>query len=411
MPSFSATLWFHWPRLSVVCLMRESSIPATESKNSYGLVMVAFSFTIAFMLHLLLFCTAPMVNVIMEEMDLSHTGFGFVFSAAMISLVIFRIPWGLVGDRIGYLNAFRVALPLAAGFAVLRAFSTGYTVLLVSQVLLGMSLAMVLPCLPLMVREWMPTKPGLSTGIYVSGFAAGNATALALTPQLLKIMDWRQVLLAYSGIAVLICLLWLAFARSTARGDSGLRFDSFTRLLKDKYVWVLLLFMMASMGSYDTLATWLPKVLEMKDLNGALASLLPLGFFLAGPVVGMVSDRVSNSSTIIAISGVVAAVSIVGINYAPFPVVLLCIFLAGFSTIGVLTISLAMPTRHPRLSATAGSVVGLTSALGNIGPLAMPVLFGFLIDVTGTFYASIFTVAALAGVAFTLGSRVSEQSQ
>jgi CP family cyanate transporter-like MFS transporter len=391
--------------------MRESIIPATESKNSYGLVMVAFSFTIAFMLHLLLFCTAPMVNVIMEEMDLSHAEFGFVFSAAMISLVIFRIPWGLVGDRIGYLNAFRVALPLAAGFAVMRAFSTGYTVLLLSQVLLGMSLAMVLPCLPLMVREWMPTKPGLSTGIYVSGFAAGNATALALTPQLLKIMDWRQVLLAYSGLAVLMCLLWLAFARSTARGDSGLRFDSFTRLLKDKYVWVLLLFMLASMGSYDTLATWLPKVLEMKDLNGALASLLPLGFFLAGPVVGMVSDRVSNSSTIIAISGVVAAVSIVGINYAPFPVVLLCIFMAGFSTIGVLTISLAVPTRDQRLSATAGSVVGLTSALGNIGPLAMPVLFGFLIDVTGTFYASIFAVAALAGVAFIFGSRVSDQRQ
>ena len=272
MLSFFATLWFYW--LAAVCAMSERSLAPTESKRSYGLVMVAFSFTIAFMLHLLLFCTAPMVTIIMEEMDLSHAEFGFVFAAAMISLVIFRIPWGLIGDRIGYLNAFRIALPLAAGFAVLRAFSTGYAVLLTSQFLLGMSLAMVLPCLPLMVREWMPTKPGLSTGIYVSGFAAGNATALALTPQLLKIMDWRQVLLAYSGIAVLICLLWLAFARSTAKGDSGLRFDSFTRLLKDKYVWVLLLFMMASMGSYDTLATWLPKVLEMKDLNGALASLL-----------------------------------------------------------------------------------------------------------------------------------------
>jgi cyanate permease len=38
----------------------------------------------------------------------------------------------------------------------------------------------------------------------------------------------------------------------------------------------------------------------------------------------------------------------------------------------------------------------------------MPVLFGFLIDVTGTFYASIFSVAALAGVVFIIGSRFSE---
>lgn len=377
-----------------------------DNRRGCAVVMVGFSFAIAFVLHLLLFCTAPMVTIIMEEMHLSHADFGFVFAAAMISLVIFRIPWGLVGDKMGYLNAFRIALPLTVGFAVLRALSTGYAILLLSQFLLGVSLAMVLPCLPLIVKEWATTKPGLSTGIYVSGFAAGNATALALTPQLLKVMDWREVLLVYSGFTALICVLWLAFARSTARGDSGLQFRSFARLLGDKYVWVLLLFMMASMGSYDTLATWLPKVLEMKDLNETLASLLPLGFFLAGPLVGTVSDRIGNSSSIVAISGVVAAASIVGINYAPFPLVLLCIFLAGFSTIGVLTISLTMPTKHERLSVTAGSVVGLTSALGNVGPLAMPVLFGFLIDATDTFHASIFSVAALAGVAFIFGSRI-----
>lgn len=388
--------------------MSEVTPGTTESKSRYGLVMVAFSFAIAFMLHLLLFSTAPMVDVVMEEMHLSHAGFGFIFSAAMISLVIFRIPWGLVGDRIGYLNAFRIALPLTAGFAVLRAFAPGYVVLLLSQFLLGTTLAMVLPCLPLIVKEWSPGRPGLSTGIYVAGFAAGNATALGLTPQLLKVLEWRDVLLVYSGLAAAICLLWLVFARSTAKGESSLRLDSFARILKDKYVWVLLFFMMASMGSYDTLATWMPKVLELKGLKEALASILPLGFFLAGPIVGLISDRFSNTRLIVAVSGVVAAISIVGINYAPFPVVLLCLFLAGFSTIGVLTISLAMPTKHERLSATAGSVVGLTSALGNIGPLAMPVLFGFLIDVTGTFYASVFSVAALAGIVFIIGSRFSE---
>ncbi|MBM4444824.1 MAG: MFS transporter [Chloroflexi bacterium] len=378
----------------------------SDHKRSHAVVMVSFSFAIAFMLHLLLFCTAPMVTVIMDEMELSHADFGFIFAAAMISLVIFRIPWGLVGDRIGYLNSFRIALPLAVGFAVLRAFSPGYAVLLVSQFLLGVSLAMVLPCLPLIVKEWATGRPGLSTGIYVSGFAAGNATALALTPQLLKVMEWREVLLAYSGLAALVCLLWFPLARSRGSGDSGVPLLGLGRLLRDKYVWVLLLFMMAAMGSYDTLATWLPRVLEMKDLDKALASLLPLGFFIAGPVVGTLSDRAGNNSTIVAVCGVLAAASIVGISYAPFPLLLVCIFLAGFATIGVLTISLTMPARHERLSPAAGSVVGLTSALGNVGPLVMPVLFGFLIDVTDGFYASIFSVAALAGLAFILGSRI-----
>lgn len=388
--------------------MAEVNMAANKSKSAYRLVMLTFSFTVAFLLHLLLFSTAPMVTVVMEEMRLSHADFGLVFSVAMISLILFRIPWGLIGDRIGYLNALRIALPLSAAFATLRAFSPGYLTLLLSQFFLGLGLAAVLPCLPLLVREWAPKSPGLSTGIYVSGFAAGNAAALGLTPHLLEIVGWRDILLIYSGLATAICALWWICAKSTAKSTSGWQFENFTRILRDRYVWVLLIFMMASMGSYDTLATWMPKVLELKELNKALASLLPLGFFLAGPAIGLTTDRFGNRKVIIALLGIIAAASIVGINYAHFPLLLLCIFLSGFSTIGVVTISLAVPAQHQRLSSAVASVVGFISSLGNIGPLVMPVLFGFLIDVTGTFHASIFMVGAVAGVTFIFGSRMSE---
>jgi len=165
--------------------------------------------------------------------------------------------------------------------------------------------------------------------------------------------------------------------------------------------------MVGAMGSYDTLATWVPKVLATKELNTALASLLPLGFFLAGPVVGVAADKLRNRRTVIALLGCIAAASIIGINYAPFPVLLMCLFLSGFAPIGVLTITLAAPVEDEHLSRYAGAVVGLVSALGNIGPLAMPVVFGFLIDVTGTFQVSVLFVAALAGVTFILGSRAS----
>jgi cyanate permease len=176
-------------------------------------------------------------------------------------------------------------------------------------------------------------------------------------------------------------------------------------------VWVLLFFMIASMGSYDTLATWMPKVLEMKALDKALASLLPLGFFLSGPLIGSALDRFENRKLIIALLGAVAATSIVGINYAPFPLLLVCVFLSGFATVGVLTISLATPLKDRHLSASTGGVVGLISSLGNIGPLIMPVLFGFLIDMTGTFQASILSVALLAGITFIIGSRSSHSEQ
>ncbi|MFH1756536.1 MAG: MFS transporter [Pseudomonadota bacterium] len=370
-------------------------------------VMLSFSFIIAFLLHLLLFATAPMATAIMEEMRLSYAEFGLVFSAAMVSLILFRIPWGFVGDRIGYLNTFKIALPISVLSALLRAFSPNYSTLLLSQFFLGVGLAAVLPCLPLIIKEWATGQGlGLATGVYISGFAAGNATALGVTPHLLAIMHWKNILLVYTGLATVICLLWWGLARSARQNRPDFRAAKFIGLLKDRYVWVLLFFVIASMGSYDTLATWMPKVLEMKGLNKTLASLLPLGFFLAGPIIGFASDRFQDRKKMVALLGLIAAASIAGINYAPLPLLLLCLFLSGFTTIGILTITLTMPAEQEHLSAAMGSVVGLISSLGNVGPLLMPVIFGLLIDFTGTFQASVFSVAALAGITFIVGSRV-----
>ncbi len=380
----------------------------TESKdlNKYRHLMIAFSFSIAFLLHLLLFATAPMVTDIMEEMNLSYAQFGFIFSATMITLAVFRLPWGLLADRIGYLNVFKIAAPLCLFFAFTRAWASGYASLLVSQLFLGIGLAAVIPVLTLLVKEWANQKTGFSTGIYIAGFAAGNASALGITPLLLESLSWRTVLLCYAIFSAVICVLWWLFARSDYKGPSSFQLKSFSLLLKDRYLWVLLFFLIATMGSYDSLATWMPKVLEMKQINPVLATLLPLGFFLAGPIIGTISDRFKDKRTLLALLGVGAASSIIGLNYAPFPLLLLCLLLSGFTITGVLTITMAMPVEHERFSPYAGSVVGLTSSLGNIGPLVMPVLFGLLIDVTGTFHVSIFAVAALAGITFILGSRV-----
>jgi CP family cyanate transporter-like MFS transporter len=375
--------------------------------NKYHGMMLSFSFVIAFLLHLLLFATAPMVTQIMEEMHLSHADFGLVFSAVMMGLLLFRIPWGLIGDRIGYLNVFRIALPILAASAMLRGFSTSYSTLLVSQIFLGLGSAAILPCLPLVIKEWASDRAlGFSTGIYVSGFALGNFTALGLTPQLLTILNWREILLIHSGVATLVAGLWWGFARSVGKEKSEFKLEKFTLILKEKYVWILLLFMIASMGSYDTLATWMPKVLEIKGFNKALASLLSMGFFLAGPVVGFLSDRFWDKRKLLAILGAASCASVIGINYLPFPFLLFSIFLAGFTITGVFTIALSSPSEDSHLSSSIGAVVGLISSLGNIGPLIMPVVFGLLIDLTGTFYLSMFSVAALSSVTLILSSSV-----
>lgn len=368
-------------------------------------LMLSLAFLIAFLLHLLLFATAPMVSVMIEEMSLSHAEFGFIFGAAMVSLILFRIPWGYFGDRHGYRVIFRIALLITAAASLLRAFSNNYWTLLLNQIAIGFGSGAVLPCLPLVIREWANGRLlGLATGIYVSGFAIGNATALGLTPYLLEVMAWRNILLLYGFLAAIVCLLWWALAKSHWQGSSERRPGNFAIVFKDRVVWLLLFFLIAAMGCYDTLATWMPKVLEMKELNKAWASVLPFGFFAAGPVAGFISDRFRDRMKAVRLLGILAVIATISINYLSFPWLLAGIFLAGFAPIGVLTIALALAPEQKHLAGSIGIVVGWISSLGNAGPLIMPVVFGWLIDLTHHFQASVFSVAALAGVTFILGA-------
>jgi len=365
----------------------------------------ALAFAVAFLADLLLFSTSPMVDVLMAEMRLSHAQFGMLFSAAIVSLLFSRLPLGLLADRRGYLVVLRLALVVSALAGGARALASDYTGLLVSQFVLGLGLAALMPCLSLMVKAWAAARPGLGTGIYFSGFAVGSVTALALPPLLLQLMSWRQILLLYSALTLAVCLASFALGRRSEAVTSSIRFQDVRLVLRERVVWVLLLLMAGSMGCYDTLASWMPRVLEMKGLETGMSALMPAGFFAAGPVIGMVLDRFPRRGVLVALLGALAAAATALLTTTSLPVVLLCLVVVGFVLSGVSVASLTIAVERPRLSPYAGTVVGFVTSASNVGPLIMPVAFGHLIDLTGYYSASLFMVAAVGGVIFLSCSR------
>jgi len=375
-----------------------------SARPGYRMVF-GLAFAVAFLADLLLFSMSPMVHLVMSELRLSHAQFGLLFSAAIVSVMFARLPLGLIADRRGYLTVLRVALVVLALAAGSRALAWDFTGLLISQFVLGLGLAALLPCLSLMVKAWAAARPGLGTGIYFSGFAVGSVVALGLTPVLLQVMLWRQVLLLYAVLPIVVCLASLALGRKSEAVASSTRLKDVRLVLRERVVWVLLLLMAGSMGCYDTLASWMPRVLEMKGLETGLASLMPVGFFVAGPLIGLVLDRFPSRGVLVALLGVLAGASIALLTTQSLPVLLLALFAVGFVLSGVCVTSLTIPVERPRLSPYAGTVVGFVTSASNVGPLLMPVAFGHLIDLTGYYSASVFMVAILGGVIFVGCSR------
>lgn len=375
-------------------------------RENYKWVMISLAFVISFLLHLLLFGTAPMVDEIMTEMSLSYAQFGLIFSAAIVSLLVLRIPWGILSDKFGYLKILKISLPIISLSAIVRGFAVDYTIFLISQFFLGLGLASLLPCFPLLVSEWFPERSGLATGIYVSGFALGYGTALGATPLLLEIMSWRNILVLFGIISLIVTVFWWMFGKSEKKQTTQFDYQNFTGLLSNKKVIVLIFFMIATMGCYDTMATWTPKILEFKSLAKSPSLLLSLGFFMSGLFTGYISDKFEDENLLIGIMGSVAAVFILGVNYTSTPIIWIFLLLTGFFLMGTLTIILKIPAMDPELSESGGKVTGIISSIGNIGPFAIPVAFGYMVDVTGTYTLSIFMVSGIALLTYSIGSQI-----
>jgi len=148
-------------------------------------------------------------------MRLTYAEACFSFSMSVLALIILRIPWGVVIDRLSARVGTGLALTLLGVFGLLRGFAINFETLLLFRLFLGVGLAAVMPCLPKLVAAWFPPeKAGFAIGISISGYAIGDSIALSSTPYLLTLFgSWRSVFYTYGIWALIPTAIWWILAR------------------------------------------------------------------------------------------------------------------------------------------------------------------------------------------------------
>jgi nitrate/nitrite transporter NarK len=375
--------------------------------------MLTLGFLATLNVHLLLFSYSPLVPNIAEELALTNAAAGFLFSVSILTLMVFRIPWGIVFDRKGFKKTMTLALLLMGVFGLARGFAVDYNSLLITQFFLGVGLSGVIPAIPRLVSCWFPReKIGLATGVCLAGFPMGDFIALSLTPFLLSALSgWRQIFQIYGAWCLLLVVLWWRFAHETEKegtppASTSLR-SEFTKLLKNRLVWILTGLYFCAGGCYDTLLVWLPDVMQSQGLDvfssSFVASMLPAGFLVSAILIGAFSDRLGLRKPFVLVMGAASgpAVFLTG-TMIGFPVYGAA-FLSGLFTVGVLTIVLAIPVETPSLSRSLSSVLGIVASVGNIGSFVLPTLVGQLRDASGTFLLSMLVLAVVVEGMLLLG--------
>jgi len=382
--------------------------------------MLTLGFLATLNMHLLLFSYSPLVRNIKDELALTNAEAGFLFSVSILTLMLFRIPWGMLFDRKGLRATMGLALALMGVFGLVRGFAVDYATLLASQFLLGVALSGVIPAIPKLVSCGFPReKVGLATGICMAGFPIGDVLAVGVTPYLAEaVSGWRQVFQIYGVWALLLVFLWWKFAseepknvKVPATNTRSVKRD-FAKLLRMKEVWLLTGLYFCAGGCYDTMLLWLPDVLQSEGLTALNASMvalmLPIGFLVSALAVGAFSDKLGLRKPFILLMGVVSGPVLYLAGTVTGAAAYATAFLIGLCTVGVLTLVLAVPVEMPRLSPFLSSALGVVSSVGNAGSFLLPTLVGQLRDVSGTFLLSMVVLAVVGEGMFALGLMLPE---
>jgi cyanate permease len=306
---------------------------------------------------------------------------------------------------------------------LLRGFASNYAILLVFQLLLGIGFAAIMPSMSKIASAWFPPqKAGFAIGVAISGFAVGDIIGLSATPYLLTWLGgWRNVFLVYGLWAVLLAVVWWVLAKENETHDSSTEtkltpnssiVQNLAALLKVKQIWLLTGLYFCASVCYDTFLLWLPSILGAEGVSsitaGLITSMLPLGFIFASFIVSSLSDRVGLRKPFILVLGLVSGPVVYAAGTMQGLGVWFFTFVLGLSSIGVLTLAIAMQVEHQQTAVFVGSAVGIISSFGNLGSFLMPTVMGFIKDVTGSFLWSVLILAVFGEFMLIIGLPLTE---
>jgi CP family cyanate transporter-like MFS transporter len=158
----------------------------------------------------------PVLPLIKHDLGLTYTATGLLTSLPVLVMAAAAWPAGTLAGRMGARSSVVVGLSLLALGTLLRAAWLAAVPLFVFTLLLSLGLAIAQTAMPVLARQWFPTKIGLASALYTDGLIIGETIAAGLTvPIMLGLLGrdaWSATFVAWGVPVVVVLALWLWLA-------------------------------------------------------------------------------------------------------------------------------------------------------------------------------------------------------
>ena len=372
------------------------------------------------------------------DLGLDNTEFGLAISAFSYPYALFQLIGGWVSDRFGPRRSLMLSGLVVCVATICTGLVGGLSSLIAARVVLGFGEGSAFPTATRALSVWMPrARWGFAQGITHSASRLGNALTPPLIAGLMAYTSWRGSFVAVGLMGLLWVALWWWIFGDDPRKHKGITAEELARLPPSpsgaaggnapSVPWLKLARRMLPVTAVDfcygwtlwVFLTWLPSFfyksfhLDLKH-SALFSSGVLLGGMIGDTVGGLVSDWLFRRTGSLQVArGNLIAVGMLGALCFLIPVVLthdltivaLCLSAACFFSELVVAPIWSVPMDiAPNY---AGSASGVMNFGFGVAGIISPVVFGSLLDLTGSwtipFYASIGLLSMGAGLSFIMG--------
>ena len=336
---------------------------------------------------------------ITKDLNLNAFQQGVMVAIPTLSGAVFRLPIGLLGDRVGGKRVgvgmlLFLFIPLLLGWLV----PVNFPALIAIGLMLGVAGASFAVALPMASHWYTSERQGLVMGIAAAG-NIGTVVSTFFGPRLAKTYGWHGVMgLVIIPLAVVL-LAFLLMAKDSPTRPKGVPVSRYLAALKRGDIWWFCLFYSITFGGFVGLGTFLPLFFHNQyGLNAADAgALTALAAFMGStlrPLGGYIADKIGG---ILALSLLLAIIALLyaAVSFLPVLGVTSVLVVALVAALGMGNGSVFQLVPQ-RFQMEIGVATGLVGAFGGLGGFFLPILLGSVKQASGSYGWGLAVLALLA---------------
>ena len=354
--------------------------------------------------------------------NLNNSDRGLLNSAFFWSYALLQIPAGWIVDRFGVKWTYAAGFLLWSVTSAATAWATGFQVLFLLRILLGIGESVVTPAAMRWIRfNFEERHRGTAVGILMAAAKVGPALGSYLAVKLLGNFGWQTMFLTI-GLGSMIWLIpWLLFMKDNdlalekeAKQSDGGKDISFATVMASPVIWGTIVGTFCYQYFVYFALTWMPAYFKeafKMSLNDsgvftaasflAMAVVATLAGFSADALIGRGYDAVTVRKGFTIAGFLSAGAGLVAALNTP-PDIAMWMVIASLGGLGLTTANYWALTQTLIPGAAVGRIVGVQNCAASVPGIVAPILTGWLIQETGGYRGAIMAVLFFLGLGVTM---------